>query len=337
MPIQSSFPKVADQVITYNKNIVDILSKINTLTTTTDSTVNIQIFDENGVLRNFSLPSFTSLKAEIDRLNNNINSLYSIDADGALIQTSNQNKFKKIITVDLNREPNSVNSLGSISNFKSDVNWFFDSLLDPLLSVEIDLSGKIEDNVRKCQSRRYIVDFAKDVAGNLTNLGQSALTSYNSLFRGNANIVFSDFESWHKTTPGLVEPNNPRYDEQVFDLQPNSLLYDGEFSVLRIQEDRLNRKLWYVLNTLEYIIVDTTEVQTLTEGDEVIINSQRTSSRYKVIEISTAQSNPRARFERVEGIEVIPVAIGALKIYSPVIYTKNVRIVLDIMKEILFS
>ena len=119
MPIQSSFPKVADQVITYNKNIVDILSKINTLTTTTDSTVNVQIFDENGVLRNFSLPSFTSLKAEIDRLNNNINSLYSIDADGALIQTSNQNKFKKIITVDLNREPVAISSLGSVSNWVS--------------------------------------------------------------------------------------------------------------------------------------------------------------------------------------------------------------------------
>lgn len=326
MPIQSSFPKVADQVITYNKNIVDILSKINTLTTTTDSTVNIQIFDENGVLRNFSLPSFTSLKAEIDRLNNNINSLYSIDADGALIQTSSQNKFKKIITVDLNREPVAVSSLGSVSNFKSNVNWFFDSLLDPLLSVELDLSGKIEDNVRKCQSRRYIVDFAKDVDGNLTNLGQSALNSYNSLFRGNANIVFNEFETWHKTTPGLVDPNNPRYDEQIFDLEPNSLLYDGEFSVLRIQEDRLNRKLWYVLNTLEYVVVDTTEVKTLTNGDEVIINSERTSTRYKVIEVSTAESNPRVRFERVEGIEPIPVAIGALKIYSPVIYTKKVRV-----------
>lgn len=326
MPIQSSFPKVADQVITYNKNIVDILSKINTLTTTTDSTVNIQLFDENGVLRNFSLPSFTSLKAEIDRLNNNINSLYSIDADGALIQTSNQNKFKKIITVDLNREPIAVSSLGGVSNFKSSVNWFFDSLLDPLLSVEIDLSGKIEDNVRKCQSRRYIVDFAKDFDGNLTNLGQSALNSYNSLFRGNSNIVFSEFETWHKTTPGLVAPENPRYDEQIFDLEPNSLLYDGEFSVLRIQEDRLNRKLWYVLNTLEYIVVDTTEVKTLTNGDEVIINSEKTSTRYKVVEISTAESNPRVRFERVEGLESIPVAIGALKIYSPIIYTKKVRV-----------
>lgn len=324
--IQSSFPKVADQIITYNKNIVDVLSKINSATTTTDSTINVQLFDENGVLRNFSLPSFTSLKAEIDRLNNNINSLYSIDADGALIQTSNQNRFKKIITVDLNREPVAVSSLGDVSVFKSSPNWFFDSLLDPLLSVEYDLSGKIEDNVRKCQVRRYIIDFAKDVDGNLTTLGQSALNSFNELFRGNSNILLSEFQSWHETTPGVIEPLNPKYDEQVFDLEPNNLLYDGQFSVLRIQEDRLNRKLWYVLDTLEYVVTETTEVRKLSVDDEVIINNERTSTRYKVIEVSTAESNPRVRFERVEGIEPIPVAIGALKIYSPVIYTKKVRV-----------
>ena len=326
MPIQSSFPKVADQIITYNKNIVDILSKINNATTTTDSSVNIQVFDESGILRNFSIPSFTSLKAEIDRLNNNINSLYSIDADGALIQTSNQNKFKKIITVDLNREPVAVNSLGDVSSFKSSTNWFFDSLLDPILSVELDLSGQIEDNVRKCQVRRYIVDFAKDVDGNLTNLGQSALNSFNELFKGNPNIILSEFESWHNTTPGIVEPANPRYDEQVFDLEPNNLLYDGQFSVLRIQEDRLNKKLWYVLDTLEYVVSETDSVRELAIDDEVIINSPKTSTRYKVIEVSRSESNPRVRFERVEGIEPIPVAIGSLKIYSPVIYTKKIRV-----------
>ena len=326
MPIQSSFPKVADQVISFNKNIVDILSKINSLATTTESSVNVQIFDEEGVLRNFTLPSFTSLKAEIDRLNNNINSLYSIDAAGSLIQTSNQNKFKKIITVDLNREPVPISSLGSIDNFKTKTNWFFDSLLDPMLSVEIDLSGKIEDNVRKCQVRRYIVEFAKNIDGNLTPLGQSALNSFNELFRGNPNIVFSEFENWHQTTPGIIEPLNPRFDEDVFDLEPNNVLYDGEFSVLRIQEDRINRKLWYVLNTLDYIVVESTEVKQLAIGDEVIVNSEKTSTRYKVIEVSTAESNPRVRFERVEGIEPIPVGIGTLKIYSPIIYTKKVRI-----------
>ena len=325
--VQSSFPKVADQIITYNKNIVEILSKINSLTTTTDSSVNLQVYDENGILRNFTLPSFTSLKADIDRLNNNINSLYSIDAAGALIQTSNQNKYKKIITVDLNREPTPVGTLGALSTFKSSPNWFFDSLMDPMVSVELDLSGKIEDNVRKCLVRRYIVDFAKNTDGTFTTLGQSALNSFNQLFRGNANVVISEFENWYNTTPGVINPANPKYDEQMFDLEPNHLLYDGQFSVLRIQEDRLNRKLWYVLDTLDYLVVDTNQTKKLSIGDDIIINSSsQTSTRYTILEVSTAETNPKIRVERAEGIEPIPVGIGTLKIYSNLIYTKKVQV-----------
>ena len=326
MPIQSSFPTIADQVISYNKNIVEILTKINSLSTTRDSSVNIQIYDENGVLRSYTVPSFTSLKGEIDRLNNNINSLYSIDAAGAMIQTSNQNQYKKIITVDLNREPGDIGSLGSVSSFKALNNWFFDSLLSPIISVQLDLTGKIESNVRKVKSRRYIVDFAKDASGTLTPLGQSALNSFNTLFRGNSSISISDFENWHNTTPGIVEPLNPKFDEQIFDLEPNELLYDGEFSVLRIQEDRLNRKLWYVLDKLNYLIRSTNSSQQLSIGSELMVNSERTSTKYKVIEISTSESNPRVRLERLEGIEPIPVGISTLKMYSPVIYTQKVNI-----------
>jgi hypothetical protein len=326
MAIQSSFPKVADQVLTFNKNVVEILSKINSLVATTDSSTSLQITDESGVIRNFTLPSFNSLKADIDRLNNNINSLYSIDAAGALITTDNTNRFKKIITVDLNREPGEVTSLGIVTQFKSSPNWFFDSLLDPLLSVEFDLTGQIENNVRKCQVRRYMVDFARDVDGNLTNLGQSALNSFNSNFVGNSNIVVTEFENWHNTTPGVVEPLNPKFDEQVFDLEPNSLRYDGTFNVLRIQEDRLNRKLWYVLNTLDYLEIATSGVVQLAVGNEVMVNSDRTSTKYRIIEVSTSESNPRIRVERIEGIEPIPVGIGTLKIYSPVTYTSKVRV-----------
>ena len=325
MPIQSSFPKVADQVISFNKNLVDILSKLNNLTTTTESTVNVQIYDEEGVLRNFSLPSFTSLKSEIDRLNNNINSLYSIDAGGSLIQTTSANQFKKIITVDLNRDPLPVDTIGTISSFKSKVNWFFDSMIDPMMQVEVDLSNKVEANVSKCLVRRYIINFEQDEDGLTTN-GESALNSFNELFRGNSNIIFSEFEEWHSSTPGVVEPLNPRYDEDTYELEPNNTLYDGEFSVLRIQEDRLNRKLWYVLNTLEYVVAETTEVLELSIGSELIVNSEKTSTRYKVIEVSTVESNPRIRLERLEGIEPIPVGVGTLKIYSPIIYNKKVRI-----------
>ena len=48
-------------------------------------------------------------------------------------------------------------------------------------------------------------------------------------------------------------------------------------------------------------------------GDNIIIiNSEKTSTRYKILEVSTAESNPRIRVERVEGIEPIPVGIGTL-------------------------
>ena len=325
MAIQSSFPKVADQVISFNKNIVDILTKINSVTTTTEPSVNVQIFDDNGVLRNFAIPSVNSLKSEIDRLNNNINSLYSIDTTGSLIQTS-PNNFKKLITVDLNREPAPIANLGTVNSFKATNNWFFDSMLNPMLSVEIDLSGQVEDNVRKVQVRRYIVDFAKDANGTITNTGQAALNSFNQLFRNTSNIIITDFENWHRTTPGLVAPLNPRMDEQVFDLEPNELLYEGNFSILRIQEDRLNRKLWYVLDTLDYLNISTNGIQKLSIGSEVIINRNQTSTRYRVIEVSTAETNPRVRFEKVEGMEAIPVGIGVLKIYSPIIYNKMIKV-----------
>jgi len=187
MAIQSSFPKVADQVMTFNKNIVDILTKINSVATTTDPSVSVQIFDDNGVLRNYNIPSVNSLKSEIERLNSNINSLYSIDTTGSLIQTS-PNTFKKIITVDLNREPAPIANLGSVQSFRANNNWFFDAMLNPMLSVEIDLAGQIEDNVRKVMIRRYIVDFAKDANGTITTTGQAALNSFNQLFRANSNM-----------------------------------------------------------------------------------------------------------------------------------------------------
>jgi hypothetical protein len=326
MAIQSSFPKVADQIINFNKNVVDILAKIDTAVRTTEPSIQVQVFDDEGILRNYSIPSFTNLKSEIERLNNNINSLYSIDTVGALIETSNQNRFKKIITVDLNREPNAVDTLGSVTTFKTSPNWFFDALLDPMLSVEIDLSGKIQNNVRKCLVRRYIVEFAKDVDGNLTNLGQSALNSFNQLWRGSSEIIVTEFENWHRTTPGVIEPLNPKFDEQIFDLEVNNLLYDGEFTVLSVQDDRINRKLWYILNSLNYAVVADGTPRVLQVGDEVIVNNERSSTRYKIIEISNSQSYPRVRFERLEGIEPISVGIGTLKIYSPVVYTKKVRV-----------
>ena len=108
MAIQSSFHTVAEQVISFNNNLVDTLSKINQLMTSSEPSVTINITNQSGIVSQFSLPSFGYLQSEIDRLNNNINSIYNIDSSGSLIQTSASNAFQKVVTVDLNREPNDI-------------------------------------------------------------------------------------------------------------------------------------------------------------------------------------------------------------------------------------
>jgi len=329
---QNSFVTVAEQVINFNNNIVDLLSKINNLVTTSDPSVTVNIADQSGVIKQFTLPSFGYLKSEIDRLNNNINSIYGINEAGALIQPSNGSKFKKVVTVDLNREPNDIGSLNQLTTFKTKKNWFFDGLLNPQIFVELDLNSQIENNVRKILCRRYIPEFAKDSSGNFTPLGQSALNSFNNLFKNKNGFTLDEYLEWHLNTPGLIESINPNYDEQLFDLEPNILEYDGTFTVLKVEEDTINRKLFYYVDTLSYVRnitvngVITQEAIELKVNDELIINTPISTTRYKIIEISNTSSNPKLRFERVEGNEPIPVGVGTLKIYSPVLYNKNVLI-----------
>jgi hypothetical protein len=334
MAIQSSFPKVADQIITFNKNVVDSLTKINTLVTSSDPSVTIDIIDSSGILRQFSLPTVGYLKSEIDRLNNNLNSIYSINEAGALIQPVNGTKFKKVVTVDLNREPNDIGGLNLVNFFKSSKNWFFDSMLNPQISVEIDLSNKVENNVRKILCRRYIPEFEKDNNGNLTTNGQKGLDSFNLLYRNKNDFGLEAFLTWHETTTGVLNPFNPNYDEQMFDLEPNIVEFDGTFTVLKVEEDVLNKKLFYHLNTLTYVKNQMGQMgdiiqqeKELSVGDEVIINTPASYTRYKILEISKTAQNPRVRFERVEGNQPIPSGVvGILKVYSPVIYNKRVRV-----------
>lgn len=325
MAIQSSYHTIAEQVISFNNNLIETLSKINQLATSSEASLTVNVTDTTGAVKQFSIPSFGYLKSEIERLNNNINSIYNIDNSGALIQTSS-NKFKKVVTVDLNKEPNDINALESLTTFRSSKNWFFEGLMNPELSVEIDLSNKIEDNVRKVLSRRYIVDFQKDGAGNFTPLGQSALNSFNTLFRNNSTIVLSEFETWYSTTPGVLNPTTPNYDEQIFDLEPNQLQYSGLFTVVKTEEDLINRKMWYHLNRLDYINNLTNESKQLSADDQLIINVANATTKYKIIEVSNVSSTPKVRLERVDGNDPIPVGFNTLKIYSPVLYTKKVKV-----------
>ena len=43
---------------------------------------------------------------------------------------------------------------------------------------------------------------------NLKALGTSALNSFNELYRGDSSTNIEDFENWHRTTPGVLQPKH---------------------------------------------------------------------------------------------------------------------------------
>jgi hypothetical protein len=337
MAAQSSFSQVADQIVNYNTNTINILTGIDQAMKTTDSSVTVKVTDSTGLTSSLvSIPSFNSLQSQIKSLENSVKAIYSIDYGSALLQTVGSSGFKKVVTVNLNREPSDVSGLVSPVNFVTNKNWIFDGLMNPTLSIELDLSGKIDDTVRKILVRRYIPEFSSDSSGNATPLGVQAINSFDSLFKNQSEFTLNEYENWHRNTPGLVEPFTPNYDEQMFDLEPNRLEYDGAFTPVSTQEDTINRKSWVVLDKLTYVrnvllsdgVTYTQQERQLAVGDELVVNIAGSSTtKYRIDEISTSQSLPRVRLTISDGFEPIPVSVvGGLKIYSPVLYSKKVRV-----------
>jgi hypothetical protein len=329
MAIKSSFVSTVEQIVKLNDTNIQTLTGLNQIVRSDLSEIEITVFNANDQPVTISLPTVGFLKAEIERINQNLKTLSSIESKGAIVQPAN-NVFRKIILADLNKEPNTVGQLNAVSTFSTQSNSFFDALLNPLLNVEINLEGQIEDDVREVLSRRYIIKFDEDATGATTAQAQTSINLFNEQFKGRTNITITELETWILNTPGIVTLKNGskiNFDEQLFNLDPNSLKYDGLFTITGTEEDRVNRKLWYFFDTLTYFDIATGEQKTLAVDDQLIINTDFSSTRFKIVEISTAASNIRVRLIILEGFEPVPIAItGGLKYYSPVVTTKKVKI-----------
>ena len=325
---KNSFVSIAEQIALLNKNAVEILTKLSDVVGSNASSVQINYIDDKGLQSQYALPTVGALKQQIDIANNNIQRLSQFNDKSTYIIDGNSTK--KVYQVDLNREPSQINGLSTINQFSSINNWFFESLMNPLLAVEIDLTDIVDEDVTKVLSRRYIIQFLKNADGTLTIEGQASKDDFNSKFANRNDINFSEFLDWfnNPTNVGVVGNNNPNYqsyDEQVFELDYNELKDYGVFSVLKQELDSVNGKLFYHFNSLNYFDLSGT-TKTLGVGDELILNKKNSSTRYAVIEINTQASNNRVRLERIEGYDPVPTGVNTLKFYSGIKLSKRIKL-----------
>ena len=321
---KNTFVSLAEQLALLNKNSVEVLTKLNDVVTNRNSVVNLTLMNSDGTSSTYQLPTVGQLKNELDVANRNIRKLAGLADSTSYV--SDGTTMRRIFVDDLNREPQPIDSLNNISKFVAINNSFFESLANPMLAVQIDLTDKIDLNVTQVLSRRYIIKFQTNSDGNLTTDGLTSKQDFETKFLNKNNISIDDLTTWYNNPKnyGILFENQP-YDEQIFSLDFGKLQYFGLFDVVGVDNDTINKKLWYVLSSIVYYDFSGNTKQ-LSIGDELIINKKNSSTKWVIKEISTAKSNFRVLLERIEGLEPVPILLQALKIYSPQLVDKSIKV-----------
>jgi hypothetical protein len=321
---KNTFVSLAEQLALLNKNSVEVITKLNDVVTSRNSVINLTMMNSDGTTSSYQFPTVGQLKNELDVANRNIRKLAGLADSTAYV--SDGTTMRRIYVDDLNREPQPINNLNNVTQFTPVNNSFFESLSNPMLAIKLDLSDKVDRKVSKVLSRRYIISFQKDKYGNYTSDGLSSKSVFENTFLNRNDIFIDDLTSWYNNSKntGVVKSYQP-YDEQTFDLDYDQLEYFGIFDVVGVDNDTVNKKLWYVLGSITYQDYYGNTKQ-LSIGDQLIINKSDSSTRWQIKEVSTAKSNYRVVLERIDGLEPVPILLQSLKIYSPTISNKSIKV-----------
>jgi len=328
MSQKNSFISMLEQIAVLNKNSVEIISKLSDVVGSKDSSITVKYLNNDGDQTQYQLPSVGYLKNEIEIANSNIKKLSGLDSETSIIINSN-NSSKKIKSVELNREPNKITPLTSyIDKFSQNTNWFFENLINPLLTVKIDLGDKLDDSVTKILSKRHIVQFEKDLDGKYTNNGLSSKNDFETNFLYKNNVSILEFEKWlnNPTNIGVIKGNDSLYiDEDMFDVNYKEIQYKGYFSVIKYETDTLNNKIWYHINSIIYYDKNNNQ-KTLAVGD-ILATSKKTSyTKWRIVEVNISSSLYRLNLERIEGYDPLPIGTNVIEYYSPLTSNNNIKI-----------
>jgi hypothetical protein len=321
MSASNSISHLLEQFLELNTNSLETFKKINEAITTDKETVSIDLFDtKTGKMETIQIPAFGYLKREIDRLNKNVSSISGLEGSNANVRLKD-GTFRTIHTSRLKGPSPSITSLTSPTQFSTKLNDFFENFLNPLLTVNLDVSGQIPVETEKVYVERYIFN-ENDLP---------SITSFDEIYKGGSEISYTDFKT-------RLSGNNFVYylDSQVIDMPIRTIQYTGFFDVVKIDNAQKNIVIdgitqtktvkLFTLNKLSF--TDSTkslkDTETLKTGDSVIINSGNYRTRYKIISIDSSTS--QVELLLLEGSEAIKLGVNQLGIYKDVDTDINIEI-----------
>jgi hypothetical protein len=321
MSASNSISHLLEQFLELNTNSLETFKRINEAITTDKETVSIDLFNsKTNTMETIQIPAFGYLKREIDRLNTNLSSISGLEGSNANVRLKD-GSFRTIHTSRLKGPSPSITTLASPTQFSTKLNDFFENFLNPLLTINLDVSKQIPVETEKVYVERYIFN-ENDPA---------SVTAFDELYKGGSEIVYSDFNTQ------LVNSNFAYYlDSQVIDMPIRTIQYTGFFDVVKIDNAQKNVVIdgiaqtktvkLFTLNKLTF--TDSTkslkDTETLKTGDSLIVNSGNYRTRYQILSIDASTS--QIELLLLEGSESIKIGVNQLGIYKDIDTDLNIEI-----------
>ena len=321
MSASNSISQLLEQFLELNTNSLETFVRINEAITTDKETVSIDLFNsKTNKMETIQIPAFGYLKREIDRLNSNVSSISGLEGSNANVRLKD-GSFRTIHTSRLKGPSPSITSLASPTQFSTKLNDFFENFLNPLLTINLDVSKQIPVETEKVYVERYIFN-----ENDLTSI-----TAFDELYKGGSEIVYSDF------TTQLSNNNFVYYlDSQVIDMPIRKIQYTGFFDVIKIDNAQKNIVIdgttqtktvkLFTFNKLTFTDSTKTlkDTETLKTGDSLIVNSGNYRTRYQILSIDASTS--QVELLLLEGSESIKLGVNQLGIYKAIDTDLNIEI-----------
>lgn len=314
---KNSISSLIAQFLRLQKNSLEIINKLSEVTTSPNDNVEVEFINDDNTIESIQIPSFGFFKNEIKRLDQNIMALSGMEDATANVRKPD-GTVAKIYTASLLKDPSAPTSLQVPSTFKTRNNWFFESFLNPLLYVSLNVENQIPVECKKVVVRRVIADTQTE----------AKKSYFDSNLKGRNDLTYEQYIS-------SLSGQGIGYfmDESIVDLPLQVIRYKGNFSVLRIFDEKTivtvggntqettTRK--YKLDTLRYtdILANTNNSRTLVPGDSLITPD---GTKFEITAVDTSEST--VVLKRVFGFGAIQNGANALSIYSSTLSPRTVDV-----------
>ena len=298
-------------------NMNSFLYSLQTMLESQSENISITQKLNDGSTKIINVPSFGYLKGKINDINSKFDTLLSANDDVIGIKSSNGDvrkfQLKKVSRLIQELEDIKTTNVTIPTSFGVKNNWFFESFLNPLLFVGIDVSSILTDDIDQFDVKRIIINSTDD----------DQLSFFDDTYRNNNDI---DLEN---LLIDLEEQGIDYFeDDNVVPMRTAVNRFKGSFDVTRIFEEEIPQTITstgetvsvirrrYRLSNLTYTdILDDVDNSRILSAGEVLITDN--DSEYRVISVD--KTNSEVVLERIFGIEPITVGANILRI-KPVPY-----------------